>query len=359
MGSDIVARFDDKRIEIAGQGAFSAYNADISSGTFTDANIDSLFSDPSKRNDARKVRDLLSSIITVNENLRPLSFSKLATIAYDASLSLNYFDNAVKFAYLFRGSDYNSFGQTFLRKDIRGFNIMDRIRLLGNRLLGTASVEFLKDNTSDLKVATTSFANLNFSVSYFAEPGLPGGTIGFSRYTSKNDLDLVGRDSINAIDDGTNRFFFQSTYDFDMSARHTASFNLSTSNRTDNSIRRYDVKNLTVSLGLSTRYAIPLQTSLDVSFNTNTLPSIATQDGSGRFDYTSISATARYALIENILSFSAAANPSFGDFQRTALDFTAEWVILPAMALDVQFSLYNNHNFSSDTIWSMRYRYDI
>jgi hypothetical protein len=359
VGSDIVARFDDKRIEIAGQGAFSAYNADISSGTFTDANIDSLFSDPSKRNDARKVRDLLSLIITVNENLRPLSFSKLATIAYDASLSLNYFDNAVKFAYLFRGSDYNSFGQTFLRKDIRGFNIMDRIRLLSNRLLGTASVEFLKDNTSDLKVATTSFANLNFSVSYFAEPGLPGGTIGFSRYTSKNDLDLVGRDSINAIDDGTNRFFFQSTYDFDMSAHHTASFNLSTSNRTDNSIRRYDVKNFTVSLGLSTRYAIPLQTSLDVSFNTNTLPSIATQDGSGRFDYTSISATARYALIENILSFSAAANPSFGDFQRTALDFTAEWVILPAMALDVQFSLYNNHNFSSDTIWSMRYRYDI
>jgi hypothetical protein len=362
VGSDFVARFDDRRIELAGQGAFSAYNADISGGTFTDANIDSLFKEDTQRKDARTVRDILSRFITVNENLRPLSFKKPATLAYDASLALNYFDNYLKVAYLFRGSDYNSFGQTFLRKDIHGFNIADRIRLMGNQLLGTGSVEFLKDNTSDQKAATTSFANLNFSVSYFPAPGLPNGTIGFSRYTSKNDLATIGVDTLtamSAIDDATNRFFLQSSYDFEMSAHHTASFNLSTSNRADNSIRHYDVKNLTVAFGLSTKYAIPLQTSLDVSINTNTLPSAALPGGSSSFDYTSVGVTARYTLVQNTLSVSAAANPSFGDFQRTAWDIMAEWIILPAMALDLQFSLYNNHNLSSDTIWSMRYRYDI
>ena len=37
LGTDLLVRFDKSRIEITGQAAFSAYNSDISSGTFTDA----------------------------------------------------------------------------------------------------------------------------------------------------------------------------------------------------------------------------------------------------------------------------------------------------------------------------------
>ncbi|MDH3251303.1 MAG: hypothetical protein OEM41_00850, partial [Ignavibacteria bacterium] len=40
VGADFVTRLDNRRIELSGQGVFSAYNADISSGTFTDAYID-------------------------------------------------------------------------------------------------------------------------------------------------------------------------------------------------------------------------------------------------------------------------------------------------------------------------------
>jgi hypothetical protein len=355
LGTDFVARFDEKRIELSGQGAFSAFNSDISSGTFTNSDIDSIFSDESKRKEARNVRDVLDKFITVNENLHPLSFKRLATVAYDMTLSLNYFENVLKFTYLFRGSDYNSFGQTFLRKDIKGINITDRVRFAENRAFATLGVELLKDNTSNAKIATTSFTNLNFAVSYFPGAEFPNVTVGYALYSSKNYL--VG--NVNTIDDATNRFFLQSTYDFEASARHTASFNLSTSSRKDYSPRQYNVKNVGVSLGLNTKYSIPLQTNVDLSINANTLPKLATQDSSGRFNYTTLSFNARYWLVPEILSAMASASPTFGDFRRTAWDVNIAWTAIRAMTFDLQFSLYSNDGPSNDTIWSLRYRYDI
>lgn len=358
LGTDFFARFDDQRIELAGQGAFSAFNSDISSGDFTDAYIDSVYTKDADK--IKRTRKILSHVITVNDNLRPLKFDKLSTVAYDVALALNYFDNVFKFTYLFRGSDYNSFGQTFLRKDVQGINITDRVRLLENRVFATAGIELLKDNTSNSKISTTSFTNLNFSVSYYPDPQYPNVTAGFARYASKNQISLS--DSLNAnsaIDDATNRFFIQSTYEFELSARHTASFNLSTSNRDDQSLRRYNVKNLSVSLGLSTKYAIPLQTSIDIGINTNTLPKAATQDSSGRFDYTTLSLNARYTIVLDILSVSATAAPTFGDFKRTAWDASVAWNAMAMMLFELQCSLYDNHGMSRDAIWSLRYRYDI
>ncbi len=351
LGTDFVARFDEKRIELSGQGAFSAFNSDISSGDFTNAYIDSVYPNDASR--IKRARDILSRVITVNDNLRPLKFDKLATVAYDATLALNYFDNAFKFMYLFRGSDYNSFGQTFIRKDIQGFNITDRVRLAENRVFATAGVELLKDNTSKSKISTTSFTNVNFSVSYYPDPEYPNVTVGFARYASKNEISLVGRDSLSAIDDATNRFFIQSTYDFELSAKHTAFFNLSTSNREDHSLQHYNVKNLTVGFGLTTQYVVPLQTSIDVSINTNTVPL------TGQFNYTTLSLNARYAIVRDILSVMATAAPTFGDFRRTTWDASVAWNAIPMMTFELQFSLYDNYGISKDTIWSLRYRYDV
>ena len=111
--------------------------------------------------------------------------------------------------------------------------------------------------------------------------------------------------------------------------------------------------------GLGTRYAIPLQTNIDVSINTNSLPRAATQDSSGRFNYTTLSLSARYAIVRDLLSVTASASPTFGDFERTVFDASIEWTIVEAMTVALQFSQYNNHGLSNDQIWSLRYRYDI
>jgi hypothetical protein len=365
IGTDLVTRFDDKRIELSGQAAISAYNADISGGNISNERIGQLFPNPGDSSDVVSVRDILSKVITVNENLRPLRLTTFPTAAYEANLRLNYFDNMFRFTYLFRGNDYMSFGQSFLRKDIRGFNLQDRVRLWENRVFATVGYERLHDNTDLTKVATTSFTNTNVSVSYIPGPSIPMVTAGYARYVNDNGLPLTpgsGPDSAKAllaVNDATNRFFLQSTYDFSYGARHSASLSLSTSNRSDATLRKLDVQNFTLALGLNSQFAIPLQTGIDIAANFNNLPSGAFQGIYHRLDYTTIGMQARYELIQSVLSVLAAFTPTFGDFRRTVGTVEGDWYVTRAMSLILEISYFGNQDAPNDNFFSLRYRYDL
>lgn len=351
LGTDFIAKFDESRLQINGQLAFSAYNNDISSGTFTDAYIDSVY--PNNASTIKSVRDILSPFITVNDNIRPLSVSKLATAAGEVGVGLNYFDNAFRFTYLYRGNDYNSFGQTFLRTDVQGFNLVDRVRLLQSQLFATVGFERLQDNTANTKAATTTFTNLNVALSYYPIPKIPNVTIGYSRYHNDNGL-LT--DTLTAIQDVTNRVYVQSSYDFEAAARHTAMFTISASKREDSSPRRLNVNNLMTSLGIGTRYRIPLQTDFSAALNLNDLPT-GTPGETRRFNYTTLMAHARYTPVRDILSVMATVSPSFGDFERTTFDLGIEWFVFPPMSLLLQFSYFKNVGAPNEDFVSLRYRY--
>jgi hypothetical protein len=364
VGADLVSRFDANRIELTGEAAFSAHNSNISGGSISDQRIADLFQ-AKDTSTVKEVRDLLSNFITVNENLRPLSLKRFPTAAYDVALRLNYFNNVFKVSYIFRGNDYMSFGQTFMRKDIRGFNFMDRIRLLSNRIFATLGYERLQDNTDSTKVATTTYSNYNAAVSYVPGPEAPTVTVGYTRYVNDNGLPLVATSSSDslkallAVSDATNRFFVQSTYDFSMGARHTASLSLSTSNRSDATSRKLDVQNFALSLGLNTRFSIPLQTGLDVSMNFNKLPSGAFLGIYHRLDYTSVGMQARYEVVENVVSVLAALTPTFGDFRRTVGTLEGDWYVVRSMSLSLELSYFSNQNAPNDSYLSLRYRYDL
>jgi hypothetical protein len=357
LGTDFSTKFDGNQIELSGQAAFSAFNSDISSNTFTDEHIDSTYKDNAE--DIKRVRDILDPFITVNDNLRPLSLKKLATLAYDVSLRLNYYSNALKFTYLFRGSDYNSFGQTFLRKDIQGFNMSDRISIINNQFFFTVGFEHLKDNTSDLKIATTTFLNYNLAVSYYPRDDGPTITVGFARYTTNNGLSVRGPDSMSVLDDGTSRFFFQTSYNFGVGAKHTALFNISTSSRNDESIRQYDVRNVTLGLGVNTRHGIPLQTNVDFSANLNAFPSNQIVGNKQSLNYSTLSLNAKYSILQETISFVATLSPTIGDFKRTVLDVATQVNIMPTMSILMQFSSFDNHGIPNDNFWSVQYRYDL
>jgi hypothetical protein len=351
LGTDFIAKFDEGRIQINGQAAFSAYNNDISSGTFTDAYIDSVY--PNDASKIKRMRDILSPFITVNDNIRPLSVTKPATAAGELGVGLNYFDNAFRFTYLYRGNDYTSFGQAFLRTDIQGFNAVDRVRLLQSQLFATLGFERLQDNTANTKAATTTFTNVNIALSYYPIPRIPSVTIGYSRYDNDNGL-LT--DTLSAIKDVTNRVYLQSSYDFDAGARHTAMFTISTSRREDSSPRRLNVNNLMASLGIGTRYRIPLQTDFSAALNLNDLPTGAPGE-TRRFNYTTLMAHAQYAPVRDILSVMATVSPSFGDFERTTIDLGIEWFVLPPMSFLLQFSYFRNVGTPNEDFISLRYRY--
>jgi hypothetical protein len=357
LGTDFTTKFDRNHIEVTGQAAFSAYNADISSGTFTDAYIDSVYKTGAEG--IKKVRDYLKRYITINDNFRPLSVKEMSTLAWQCGLGLDYFNNAFHATYLFRGSDYTSFGQSYLQTDIQGIQLTDRARLVDNQLFVTLGFEHLTDNTSHTKVATTTFSNVNVAATWFPRQELPSVTVGFSRYGNDNGLGTAGADSLTAILDATLRFYLQSSYDFVMGAKHTASLSFSTSKRNDRTIHQYDVSNLSAELGLNTQYAIPLQTVINVAMYFNTIPGTAVTGTSVDLNYTAISLIGRYALVPDVLTLSASVAPTIGDYKRTAADLGAEWLARPNMSVQFQLAYFHNDDGTNDNIVSLRYKFRI
>jgi hypothetical protein len=357
LGTDFTTRLDNRRIEITGQAAFTAYNSDISSGTFNDAYVDSVYRTGAQG--IKTVRDYLKRYITINDNFRPLSVAALSTLAWQCGVGLDYFDNAFHATYLFRGSDYTSFGQSYLQTDIEGIQLTDRARLLDNQMYLTLGFERLTDNTSKTKAATTVFSNINMAATWFPRNELPTVTIGFARNSNDNSIATAGHDSLSAILDATLRFYLQSSYDFVMGARHTATCSFSTSQRTDETVHKYDVSNLTGELGLTTQYSIPLQTVVSVAMYLNTIPGSATPGTSVDLNYTALSLVGRYTLIRDILTLSASIAPTFGDYKRTAADLGAEWTARPNMSFQFQLAYFHNDDGSNDNIVSLRYKFRI
>jgi hypothetical protein len=353
-GVDFLTRFDERRIELSAQGAFSAYNSDITGGDITDQRIASLF--PNDTSTVKSVRDILSKFITVNENLRPLSLSRLSTAAGDATLQLRYFDNVFRFTYLYRGGDYNSFGQTFIRKDVQGFNINDRARLVDNSLLLTLGFEQLKDNTGNTKPATTTYRTYNIAATYVPHIDMPSFTVGYSRYDNSNGLDP---DSVSSVSDATNRIYVQSSYDFTLGVPHTAALSVSSSDRTDATLRGLDVNTVSAGVSLTTRFNPLFNTGLDVTTNFNKLPPPTPGMARTRLDYTTVGLSARYEIIPTLFTLQAAAAPTFGDYKRTALSMSAEWAFLRTMRLTADYGYYLNSGFSNESYFSLRYRYDL
>jgi hypothetical protein len=347
LGSDLLLAFDKRRIELTGQAAFSVTNKDITKGNISNEDIDSLFKDDSEQ--VHKIRDIFSKIITVNENIVPLDLKDLSTLSYEGALSLNYFDNSFKFSYLRRGTSFESFGQSYLRTDVSGFNITDRFRLLNNRLYFSLGFEQLSDNLSNLKQASTKFSTLSTTVSYFPQQNLPNFSLGYVYASANNKLH---RDSSEATDDNTNRFFIQTGYNFDFLERQNVVLSINTSNRDDKTRRDWDTKNFSLSLGLNTYYSFPLQTLFSLSYNNSSTRG-------AEWSYTNLAFTGYYKMLDNRLMLNAGIRSTFGDFKRGVFDLGAQYTIIQNLNVRGQVNLFTYESAKNESVWSLMLRYDI
>jgi hypothetical protein len=388
LGTDMTVALDKRNFLFTAQAAASAINKDISRGTLTDEQIDSLYStdaDSAKnRDDLKNIRDKIKPFITANENLVPLSIDKIASImAGEAAVSLNYFNNFLKAGYMFRGSQYASFGQTYLRNDVKGINIYDRIRLAQNQLFVSASIELLKDNLDQSKIATTDFSNVNTTVSYFPRMNFPNITVGYGRYSSSNSLngividttgqaadstkrEQVEQDSTklrNAIDDATNRFFVQLGYDLNAGGyRHNLSLSVSISSKDDKTLQQLNTKNTMISAMVTTTWSSPLQTSIGITQNLNENPvptGSYTPATMADYNYTTLLLNARYSLMENKLHLGAIFGPTFGDFKRTLWNANADYLLVQGVIVSTDVSVLQNPDLATDTIWSLMLKYNL
>jgi len=368
IGSDLTLAFDRHNVEINGQAAISATNRDISHGTFTDADIDSTFKPPTysddDRTNFRQIRDLVSRFITVNSNLVPLSLKKLQTLAYEGGLNLNYFDNSIRFSYIRHGESFESFGQPFLRTDVVGYNISDRVRLMENRVFLSGGFERLQDNTANTKAATTTGTTANIGVSCFPRTDFPNVTVAYLFASNVNDRNLS--DTLYAVDDQTNRVLIQLGKEFTFGARHSANLGIGTSVRNDNTVKHLDTRNTTVSLSTSSTFEIPLQTSLSITVNSSKfVTGLGSSGGEMTLGYTTLYGSAQYRLAGDRLQLTGSLSPTFGDIERVLVNAGAQYRIMPNLSAQGQMFLFFNtklfgsSNPTNDAVWSLILRLEV
>lgn len=216
LGTDLTIAFDSKRFVWISDAAISLLNRDISQGPLTLEDLDTFLPGDSLRDSTLSLGDMNISLeglpdpgdfarfFIINENIKPLlpivpdtsgaigmkEFLNMPSTAFKTALKLNYFNNFFVVRYQRVGPEFSSLGNPYLRSDIQGFNISDKIRLFSNKLFVTLAYDQKRDNLSQDKNATTTTTSFNAGLSLYPGGGLP--TINFNtmHYGRQNDLGL-------------------------------------------------------------------------------------------------------------------------------------------------------------------------
>lgn len=357
-GTDLKFALDDQNIIFRSQAAVSVFNSDISGGEITDEQIDSLFASGDNtalgddKDQVKDLKNLISKFITFNQYIGPVNPEELSSLAAQAELSLNYFNNNFRARYIYRGGQYESFGQDFLRTDVKGINISDRIRLVSNQLFISLGYERLEDNLQDNKVATTKYQTLNSSISYFPRHDFPSITVGYTRYQNDNGISI--EDTVNnvyLIDDVTNRILTRFAYKFDFGVDHATSLSFTTSTREDNSIYQTDANYISTSFNVNSYWTNDLSSFFNFIYYDSEI--------SGEpYQYTTVTLGGKYKMLDDRLELSLSVSPSFGDFERQAIDFLGQYLVIQNLRLILQLRYYNIPDISSNSIAGLTARWN-
>ena len=354
--SDLRLAIDNQRIVLKGVGAISVFNSDITSGTYSDSQIDSIFSASDELgNDVenfKNIKNKISEFFTVNQLIEPINFTELSSLAAEGSLELNYFNNNLKSSYIYRGNQFTSFGQEYTRTDIAGINISDRFRTFDNQLFLTLGYENLSDNLQAIKKSTTNFQTLRVSIALFMRQNIPNITLSYIQ--NKNSNDINPNDSLNGIlflSDKTDRISLNMGYDFNFKIRHSSSLSFATSNRNDESVFNNDAQYFSTSFNLNSFWTKSLVSNFNLIYYNSEIDTI-------KYKYVTISAGGRYKMLNENLELTFNYSPSFGDFNRHAIDFTAAYQIIQNLWIRAQMRYYKIPDSSTSTISGVTMRYN-
>lgn len=370
-GLDFLLAFDDQRFKWETQGMLSLTNTDISEGSFTDADYDQFAqSDQATADELKRIGNIASKIITVNENLYPSNpvGKGLPSVAFESAVTINYFNNYISGAFFHRGASYKSFGNDFLQTDIQGFFVSDRVRMFENRAFLSLSYESKHDNTADTKDGTTDYRNMNASLTVNPRD-FPSLSFGYGFNNRVADYDIFDPDSSQTskfADENTNRFFFGTSYDFLMSGlRQNASFSLSIANKKDQTFYKADQSNLYIQLSWMTEFKIPLITTVgySLSSNENNLQTFKAGGADSvisvtEFNYSALQFAAQYRMFEDKLRIVASLNPIFGSINRINFLGGATYSVSEHHNVDFFLNFIQNSAQADDFIASLIYRFN-
>ena len=375
IGPDILFALDNHRIELKASAAFSLLANDISGGAISKADLDSALGDipfdPSK----------YEKYFIINTSLIPLDPSQLNSLAYQASFKFNYFNNNINIFYKSIGSEYFSLANNYIRKDIRGFSIYDRIRLYSNQIylnLGHDNyIEGLSyENDEAVKTEPTDYTALNIGVSFFPrKQQLPKVNINWKNYNRNDGLDTTI--NYSAVNYKNSDVSIQLGYDVQFfELNHTLSISYIATDRVDGFKRTHtNMANDIQMFSLRTVYQIPLTTVISVAMNQNNAAG-----GLHAFKYNMVNLSANYYVLNRRLNLQGGLNitsavtktnlDSLGnpspepitseDYRRIALNLGGNFQINQqhSLLLDMSFINFNDNKNKTHKDGIIRFRYE-
>jgi len=202
-GSELSMSFDSGRIRFRTEMAASLLNNDISGGPLDQQRADELGVELDENTESLFRR--LSRFIVINDNMETLPFKFIekdngtleveaffptSLLANESQLDLNYFNHNFQLRYRWIGPDYQSLANSTVQRDVAGFTVADRFRLIQNQLFVTLGYENLRDNLADNRNATMRTKTARTSVSWFPiNQNLPGITLSFRHRTRDNSVE--------------------------------------------------------------------------------------------------------------------------------------------------------------------------
>jgi len=219
IGSDLKLALDNKRFVWTNAVALSMLNRNITGGAFTkndtlplgDVNfpISTLGFDPSSLDNIFIINQYMYPILPIVfdslENVKnPLVKLKvndstylafgmkevlnMPSTAFKSTVILNYFNNYLVVKYQHVGGSFISLGNPYMRNDIQGFGVSDRIRLLQSKVILNISYEQNRDNVNNDKNSTTTTTSFLAGLSLFLGENLPRIDLNTMQYGRKNDV---------------------------------------------------------------------------------------------------------------------------------------------------------------------------
>lgn len=304
LGSDLMLALMRRRVQFKAAVAHSFVTNNTRLPILSKAYVDSTFGidlpfDPAD----------LKNFIVVNESLAPLDPTGGSGLAYQLGFEVNSFGHFLTAGFKQIGSQYVSFGHSFLRKDIRGFYVNDRWRMLNNRLFLNAGFERYRDHFDTIDNNPSTVLNtiqLGFAVNW--APGLPSVNFNFRNHNRNNDIDSLAITTLaGASPDTLDRREDNRTRDFSflvnqevqaLNLQHTISLGVTSSARFDRfggtrmaGIPASNIVSNLQSITVRSRFQMPLITTLSFATNKN-------QAGGqlAPFKYNSLNAQAEYTF---------------------------------------------------------------
>jgi hypothetical protein len=371
IGTDIGFYFDEKRIAVESEIAFSMLNRNIWEGAISKDELDTLLDEDDDNKIFGKMSlDLIpfdpadfKNWFILNEYITPLApidvsvFSDSSDITYGEAilgmpslalrtkLNLNYFGHYATVEFSQVGPEYNFLGNPYLLTNNRELTISDKIRLFQNRMMLTLIYKHQDDNIGTTVTNVTSQNTLTANVTLIPGPSLPTLNLSYKLIGRDNgikQLDTLLNESTGIEFYSDNRENTQTTnivaslnYSLDMwGMNHRINGTIVNVNKEDLfDYRNFDanfvdprIATKVYNLSVTSRFAFPLKTTFALTTNSSEFsirPLIMADSSRARQEFMNLKAEAEYGLFNRKLTVQGGVNYTTGagqvEFQQIGI----------------------------------------